>query len=256
MENNLTKYPDKTTLMKEAQQQQQRKQELIKIGYEFLLIALLSTVVTLIFSYWIEPLLGLDDNYPMPVRILVILAIVAFFVSKNKEDSWKLLGLRMPQKKLRFFLVLFGLIFFKLFLFGPILDSIIQLFNLQPADYSSFAFIEGNTPLLISFLVLSWTNGAFAEEMIFRGYLMNRLGKIFGNKQRYTILLVLLIQAVIFGMFHMYQGVTGVVTTTFVGLLMGIAYVLSGRNLWVPIIVHGLVDTASFIIIYNSGIPS
>ena len=38
--------------------------------------------------------------------------------------------------------------------------------------------------------------------------------------------------------------------TGFVGLVYGIAYLLSGRNLWVTYIAHGLTLTSSFILLY------
>jgi hypothetical protein len=38
----------------------------------------------------------------------------------------------------------------------------------------------------------------------------------------------------------------------FVGLVYGIFYLVSGRNLWVPINAHGLTGTTSFILLYLS----
>jgi len=31
--------------------------------------------------------------------------------------------------------------------------------------------------------------------------------------------------------------------STYSGLVLGVVYLLSGRNLWAPILTHGLVDT-------------
>ena len=37
----------------------------------------------------------------------------------------------------------------------------------------------------------------------------------------------------------------------FAGLIYGTLYLASGRNLWAPIIAHGMTDTMSFLIIYT-----
>ncbi len=61
----------------------------------------------------------------------------------------------------------------------------------------------------------------------------------------------LLLVSVLFGLLHSYQGTVGVVMTGVTGLVFGILYLASGRNLWAPIIAHGTTDTVSFLIIYT-----
>ena len=49
--------------------------------------------------------------------------------------------------------------------------------------------------------------------------------------------------AVLFGYGHYYKGPAGVVDSADAGLILGAAYLLSGRCLWTTILAHGLHDT-------------
>jgi membrane protease YdiL (CAAX protease family) len=68
-------------------------------------------------------------------------------------------------------------------------------------------------------------------------------------------LLALLISSMVFGLVHMYQDWSGVLVTGLFGFVFGAAYLWSGRNLWIPIIAHGMADTLGFILIYNGNYP-
>ncbi len=49
--------------------------------------------------------------------------------------------------------------------------------------------------------------------------------------------------SILFGYGHYYKGPSGIVDSGVAGLILGSAYLLSGRNLWVPILAHGFIDT-------------
>jgi len=49
--------------------------------------------------------------------------------------------------------------------------------------------------------------------------------------------------AVLFGFGHYYKGPAGVLDCTYPGLVLGMLYLLSGRNLWAPILAHGFSET-------------
>ena len=87
--------------------------------------------------------------------------------------------------------------------------------------------------------------------MIFRGYLMNRFADLFGSVF-WGWVASLIISSVVFGAAHSYQGLTGMITSGTTGLLIGVLYLSSKRNLWSAIICHGLIDTAFFIFVYLS----
>ena len=45
-------------------------------------------------------------------------------------------------------------------------------------------------------------------------------------------------------------GITGVLDNVLAGGLFAILYFASGRNLWLPILAHGLIDTTSVVLLY------
>lgn len=116
---------------------------------------------------------------------------------------------------------------------------------------SRFENIRGNFVALMGWLAVAWTLAAFGEEMIFRGYLMNRVADIVG-RTRTGWVISLLLSSLIFGLGHGYQGVAGVIDTATIGLLLGTVYLVSKRNLWVNIICHGVIDSISLIALYFS----
>ena len=103
--------------------------------------------------------------------------------------------------------------------------------------------------LYLIFMVMIWTTASFGEEMVFRGFLMDRLSKIFGGT-RYAWVLAAFIQAAIFGVGHAYQGIGGILVTGVVGLVFGLLYLVARRNLWPVIIGHALINTVGFTVLH------
>jgi membrane protease YdiL (CAAX protease family) len=92
------------------------------------------------------------------------------------------------------------------------------------------------------------------EEMAYRGYLMNRVAYAAGGTRAAWALSLVVVSA-LFGVVHLYQGASGMITAGISGLLFGILYLASGRNLWLPIIAHGINDTIGFTLIYLGKYP-
>jgi membrane protease YdiL (CAAX protease family) len=87
-------------------------------------------------------------------------------------------------------------------------------------------------------ILLSMTAG-FCEETIFRGYLQQQFLALTGSAP-----LAVLIQGVIFGVSHGYQGLRNVITITVFGLLFG-ALALWRRSLKPGMILHAWTDIFS-----------
>ena len=60
-----------------------------------------------------------------------------------------------------------------------------------------------------------------------------------------------IIQAVLFGLLHMYQGMEGVMMAGSISLIFGVAYYLGGRSLIPLIIVHAVPDTMTLVAMYG-----
>jgi membrane protease YdiL (CAAX protease family) len=112
---------------------------------------------------------------------------------------------------------------------GPDTEGIMDLVRQGPLD------------LLIWIVIVAWGSAAFGEELLFRGFLMDRLARLPGLRGRGGAVVV--IQAAVFGLPHLYQGWSGAVVTGIIGLILGWMRLRTGGNLWALVIAHGLVDT-------------
>ena len=90
--------------------------------------------------------------------------------------------------------------------------------------------------------------------MVYRGYLMNRVADLL-NRTRGAWIVSLFAVHVGFGLLHAYQGLTGAIDEGLMGILLGLMYLRTGRNLAVPIIAHGIQDTIDFVLIFFGKYP-
>jgi len=188
----------------------------------------------------------LDTDFPYGYPLLVFFGFCCVWAHGWK---WRTVGLHKPHswRTTAVYAVLWtvGLMVFS-FTIRPFIETIFG-----PHDLSFFETIRGNTTALIAILVQIWIIVAFFEEFAFRGYLQLQLQQLLGNSPLGTIV-ALLLSAIIFGVAHSYQGLSGTILTGSIGLLLGTALVVHKKNLWLTILVHGLFDTLYMILIYTS----
>lgn len=116
-----------------------------------------------------------------------------------------------------------------------------------------FNFIVGEPLIFIFYIVVvAWIAAGLGEELFIRGFMMTKLADTFGNGV-FGWGLALVLQAVVFGLAHAYQGAGGMIITGSVGFFMGIFYLLGGRSLIPVVIAHALIDTISLTQIFLSG---
>lgn len=118
-----------------------------------------------------------------------------------------------------------------------------------PIDISDFDPLRGNLPVLLTTLIYVWVSAAFGEEIVFRGYLMTRFSKIFGNGI-VSVFANIILFGIFFGAIHFYQGITGQVLSGITGAIIATLFHLKKNDLWFCIIVHGSVDTIALTAIY------
>ena len=121
-------------------------------------------------------------------------------------------------------------------------------------DVSAFRAAIGDTQRLAILIVIGWTLGAIVEELAIRGWLMTRLAEIGGFSAAAWIVAAIASSA-IFGVAHLYQGVSGVVANALTGVVFATLYFATGRNLWPCIVAHGCLDTTGFVLIYFGVYP-
>jgi membrane protease YdiL (CAAX protease family) len=119
----------------------------------------------------------------------------------------------------------------------------------QPEQVSSLFSSGMSTRKALLTLGIVWTFAAFGEELGYRGYLLTRIADL-GNRSSVAYVIAMLCVAVLFGFGHYYKGPAGVLDSTYSGIVLGTVYLVSGRNLWAPILAHGMSDTYAVVVVY------
>jgi len=197
--------------------------------------------------------LPLPDNF----RIVIVVSTLAkcvFFVFvwlclRLRGDSLATIGLKRPRSWL---VSTVG---------GAAVAAVllIAVYLLERAgfrrDLSAFASFKGNLELTLYQLGGIIIGAGFGEEFLFRGFLFQRIATVFGgSKAAWGIACV--IQAALFGFIHAYQNPLGMLLTGSIGLVTGLVFLATSRNLWIAVIAHILYDTTRIIMFYLYGPPA
>jgi membrane protease YdiL (CAAX protease family) len=139
---------------------------------------------------------------------------------------------------------------FDLFVKQPLLTRLLG----KPPDLSGFPAVRGNLKFALAVILLIWILAAFGEELVYRGYLMNRVADLGGSTRNAWILSLFLTSAV-FGFSHYQQGLTGIIEEGSDGLILGLMYLTCRSNLAVPIVAHGVCDTIDIALLFWGQYP-
>lgn len=183
--------------------------------------------------------------------------IVATLLMKRRGMKWRELGLKLPKGRREWVLDLalsVGCVILVIAFMVLVLAPTMKALGIvsPPESHDRFAFFLGRPIVFISYLVgVVWIGAAMGEELLMRGFLLNRFSDLFGkNKFGWSIALVL--HAIIFGSLHAYQGLPGIIGTAVVALIFGGIYLVANRRLFPVIIGHGLLNTISLTAYYIS----
>ncbi|MDH3338955.1 MAG: CPBP family intramembrane metalloprotease [Gammaproteobacteria bacterium] len=135
---------------------------------------------------------------------------------------------------------------------GLILEPIWEQLFGSGRDLTRFADVTGSTSQLIAMLAFSWTVAAFGEELAFRILLMRSVAFALGDS-RVAFACALIVQAMIFGLVHVYQGPAGIAGTVTSGLIYGGLTLLGRGSIWPAALAHGFNNTIGLLTIYAGG---
>jgi hypothetical protein len=166
-----------------------------------------------------------------------------------RRSSWHQLGLARATNWVQTIglgiIAGLGLQFLSLWLVHPLFDELIN----KPEMLPQFHPLHGNILEILFWLFIGGPIVAIGEEMVYRGYLLNRFADLAGHG-RAGWAVGLLGSSTLFGFGHAYQGFTGMVESFLMGCALGALYFAARRNLWLPIIAHGSYNTAQFVLIF------
>jgi len=205
-------------------------------------------------SFFLSPLpfalraLGVIRNVSL---LLLIIGWLSLWV---RGEGWRSVGLRRPASWWRTVLLGIGIGIAcdaaDIFAFLPALRRLTG----QGVELGQFNELRGSLGTLLFWLAVTWTLAAFGEEMAYRGYVLNRIADLLGRSTA-AFTFSAMVVSVLFGFAHVGQGISGILDNVLAGLTFAALYLASGRNLWLPIIVHGVVDTISFVLLFLGFVP-
>ena len=187
---------------------------------------------------------------------MVVLIGVATWLLRTRGLGWAQVGLRRPSW-LRFALAIpLGLVACAACAGAVRLTQHAVGADTGPGgDYAAFRPLEHHLgEYLFWLLPASWGSAAFGEEMLFRGFLLDGFRRAFGEG-RAALVGAILVQALLFGSLHLYQGINGATVATTLGVVLGFVWWASGRNLWAGIVIHGVLDSSAMTVIYLGLLP-
>ncbi len=122
------------------------------------------------------------------------------------------------------------------------------LLGADPINHA-YHYLVGNRAAIPVTLFSMIVGAGFGEETVFRGYMFERLGKLFGAGAGATASIVLL-TSVVFGLAHYsVQGLAGAEQAAIVGLVFGTIFAVTGR-IWMLMCAHAAFDLTAYAIIY------
>jgi hypothetical protein len=125
---------------------------------------------------------------------------------------------------------------------------VMPLLGADPIN-QAYHYLAGNRAMLPAALFAVVVGAGFGEETVFRGYMFERFGKLFGSGAAAKALIVLLTSGW-FGLVHYpVQGLAGVEQATIVGLVFGTIFAFTGR-IWMLMCAHAAFDVTALAIIY------
>jgi len=166
-----------------------------------------------------------------------------------RKFGWRDVGLRRPASWSRVLGLgaLIGVTYQLLEFY--LIDPFVIWLSGRPMDLSQFDSMQGSIPNLVAWIIIGWIFGGLLEEMVYRGYLLNRLTDVFGN-HRIGLIIAATASSALFAIGHINLGIPSVLENFVFALVFAGLYVTAKRNLWLPIIAHGVCNTLGFILIY------
>jgi CAAX protease family protein len=195
-----------------------------------------------------------DSHHHIYLSKTPYLIALGWISLRIRGQRWRDVGLGIPANWQR--LLLIGI------LVGVAME-LLELFATQPLlvaltgrypDLSVLRGLIGNVPMLLIAVGASWLLAAFGEELVWRGYVLNRILDLLG-RTRLGWLVSVVVVSVVFGLAHANQGWTGISENTINGALLAALYIACGRNLFAPIVAHGVTDTLDSLIIFFGHYP-
>jgi len=175
---------------------------------------------------------------PLPAALLILAWAAA------SRTPWSAIGYVRPQSWVR--TIALGIVLgvaFKLMMKTLVMPALGA-----PPQNAAFHFVIGNAraaaDLVLASLIAGW-----AEETLYRGWMYERLGRLFGRGMAARVLIVV-VTSVLFGLAHLSgQGIPGAQQAAITGAVFGTLFMATG-SLPLAMIVHAAFDLTATAVIF------
>lgn len=194
-------------------------------------------------------IIGIPFGLPKDILLTAFVIVIAYIIRnrKNKEQLQSI-GLKNPTNLLKTILLAF--------LLGIIIELIIEivfnpLFERMTGTAINLSDVDFNNSIIgyIIWVIVGFILAALPEEILFRGFILTRVSNLFDDIKVGNII-GLIVSSATFGLCHLYQGWAGVLSTGFIGFLLGIIFLQSNKNIWVCVLIHGFINFTGLSILY------
>ena len=210
----------------------------------------------IIFVMLVLPMAG---DHPIYKQLVVWLANILMLCYvwlglKLRGENWSHFGLKFKpvssREAIKIFLlsVLVMIIAMTGFIIGSIIMANITGIP-ENANMSGYDYLKDNVLMLMVTLAGVYIVSSFGEEVIYRGFLINRIKEIAPDSKA-IVSIAIILSSVIFGLIHYEWGPMGMVQTGFMGLGLAICYVKLKKRLWIIVLAHAYMDTILIIQMY------
>jgi len=176
-------------------------------------------------------------------RTILPLILLGWLSLWLRHTNWKEVGLRRPARRLQLILAGIGIALAGAFLSEKTISSLLLRLTAETQpQVAELALLRSNLLYFLVLLIGIWLLAALGEELVYRGYVLNRLIDLFGrSKVGWGIGLV--VSSLMFSLGHGIFDRAVIIGGFLIGLIEGGLYLASRQNLWLSIVFHGTWDT-------------
>jgi membrane protease YdiL (CAAX protease family) len=205
-----------------------------------------------------------DDNFAArlrgfgPLGILAILiiaagnfliaplgAILVLIWTKISNTPWREIGYVRPRSWIK--TIVIGILFGVAFKF-VMKAAVMPLVGAPPIN-QAYQFVTGNSAVIPVMVYTMIIVAGFGEETFYRGWMFERLGKLFGQSVAAKMSIVLITTILFASVHYPEQGLPGVDQAFCTGLVFGSIFAITGQ-IFLLMIAHAAFDLTALWMIY------
>jgi membrane protease YdiL (CAAX protease family) len=217
------------------------------ISFGFIIVVWIFKVIR--NTVFLDSVLALFKSMPhvfMEAFITAVLVIICVtFLLRLSKEKFTEIGFRKDALlKQAGYGILFGVLIFitDTVVINTILNALLPETSGQGIDMSK---LFSNTGYIFIFLFIGIFKGGFSEEL-WRIFVLTRFEKLFGKP---GLIIALILSSIIFGIGHLYQGLSGLISISIIGFMYALVY-LRKRSALEAVLAHATENTISIILGY------